>query len=184
MSSLASSTFSLDTSTTTTIMTTITTTSFSNTTKYYPIDPKCTEIYKNSSSGVYIAQFEGIPENLLLNVVVWLVLLIVYTLVRTIGDYGRFGLIKSDEEKHLLDTKAKRYSIWTSKFFSPITRDNSINLSRSRRRDEANDSILNYSTTSLASNEITASADYKDDHFFSWIINLIKLNDISWSSCL
>ena len=85
--------------TTTTIITVTTpTTLFSNTTPFQPVDPKC-KVYANSSDGIYIKQYEGIPENLLLNIVVWFVLVFLFTLLRRIGDYGRFGLIKNDEER-------------------------------------------------------------------------------------
>ena len=85
---------------TTTINTSTTTTTppFTNTTKYQPIDPKC-QVYANGSDGIFIKKYEGIPENLLFNVVVWLVLVVLFTILRRIGDYGRFGLIKNEEER-------------------------------------------------------------------------------------
>jgi hypothetical protein len=80
------------------ITTTVSPTTYFNTTHYVPVDPKC-QIYANSSDGIFIKQYEGIPENLLLNIVVWFILVFLFTLLRRIGDYGRFGLIKNDEER-------------------------------------------------------------------------------------
>ena len=78
--------------------TTTTTASYPNTTNLYPvIDSKCS-IYSNNT-GFIIKEYQGIPENLVVNLGVWLVLIILFTFLRRIGDYGRFGLLKKDEER-------------------------------------------------------------------------------------
>lgn len=77
---------------------TTTTTSPENTTFPVIIDPRCSSYYSNSS-GIIIKEYEGIPENLIVNLAAWVGLLILFTFLRRIGDYGRFGLIKNDEER-------------------------------------------------------------------------------------
>ena len=90
-----------------TTATTSTTNSFTyikNTTANIPesdIEKSCAEYYANST-GIFIKDYEGIPENLLINVCVWFGLLILFTFIRKIGDYGRFGLLKNDEERYVL----------------------------------------------------------------------------------
>ena len=78
---------------TTTIPIAVNTTSMSDI-----IDPKC-RTYYNNQTGVLIKDYEGIPENLLINVCAWFGLLVLFTFLRRIGDYGRFGLLKNDEER-------------------------------------------------------------------------------------
>jgi len=68
------------------------------TTSFTDLEKTCSEYYQNNT-GFIIKDYEGIPENLLINVVVFAALLVVFTFLRYVGDYGRFGLIKNDEEK-------------------------------------------------------------------------------------
>lgn len=63
------------------------------------IDQNCRNIYNSNNSGIFIKDYEGIPENLLINLGAWFGLLILYTFLRRIGDYGRFGLLKNEEER-------------------------------------------------------------------------------------
>ena len=63
---------------------------YSNTTEYVFQDDSC-KIY--SYNDTMISDYEGIPENLLINVGVWLGSIILFTFIRRIGNYGRFGLI-------------------------------------------------------------------------------------------
>ena len=81
---------------------TSTTTSFQNTTDstaFINIDPRCGQYY-NSTSNMLVKDYEGIPENLILNVAVWFALIVLYTFLRHIGDYGKFGLLKNDEHRY------------------------------------------------------------------------------------
>lgn len=63
------------------------------------IDQNCRNIYYSNNTGIFIKDYEGIPENLLVNVCAWFGILALYTFLRRIGDYGRFGLLKNDEER-------------------------------------------------------------------------------------
>ena len=79
---------------------TTTTTSFltQNNTTPSDIEAICNQYYQNST--IFITKdYGGIPENLVINVCAWFALLILYTFLRRIGDYGRLGLIKSSEER-------------------------------------------------------------------------------------
>jgi hypothetical protein len=93
---------SLTTTATTTTTISTTTSDAPNTTDLIPIEiQKCKAVYGNST-GFITNAYEGIPENLIVNLCLWTALVILYTLLRNIGDYGRFGLIKNDEERFFL----------------------------------------------------------------------------------
>jgi hypothetical protein len=71
-----------------------------NTTDYTPIiDLKCDSYYDNNTDGRFLKEYSGIPENLIINVIVWFVLLVLFTFLRRVGDYGRFGLLQRDHEE-------------------------------------------------------------------------------------
>lgn len=79
---------------------------FENSTSLYPIEDLKCEIYSNNNTGKFIKEYDGIPENLIINLIVWLVLLILFTFLRRVGDYGRFGLLHrhvSPEEETYVD---------------------------------------------------------------------------------
>jgi len=73
-----------------------------NTTNFTNIDEKCSLFYANNT-GILIKDYDGIPENLIVNLFAWLALVVLFTFLRHIGDYGRLGLLKSDEERYSLD---------------------------------------------------------------------------------
>ena len=76
----------------------ITTLNYTNSTSWYPILETQCEIYNtNGSSGQFIKEFDGIPENLIINLIVWAVLLFLFTFIRRIEDYGRFGLLRRNQ---------------------------------------------------------------------------------------
>ncbi len=83
---------------TTTVATTTPTTLNTTTDPYAYIEKSCSEYYENKT-GFFIKDYEGIPENLIINIVAFVALLVVFTFLRKIGDYGRFGLIIADEER-------------------------------------------------------------------------------------
>lgn len=95
MTTLIETTTEETSTTTTSTLFTNMTTSDSN---YIDIEKSCSEYYTNKT-GFFIKDYEGIPENLLINIVAFIGLLVIFTFLRKIGDYGRFGLMKADEEK-------------------------------------------------------------------------------------
>jgi hypothetical protein len=129
-SSIMNGTTVLETATTSVLLQLTTTSPFlpsttDDTNFSYIIDPKCRVYYLNNT-GILIKDYEGIPENLIVNVAAWFALLFVsyinklirlilrritffrfallvlFTFLRRIGDYGRFGLLKNDEERFVV----------------------------------------------------------------------------------
>lgn len=160
------------------------------------VQKSCREYYQNST-GFIIKDYEGIPENLLVNVCAWFFLLIVFTFLRKIGDYGRFGLIKSDEEKRLLEKTTVRYDVYSASIFQKkndpeetqsinaisgsINRDNDEQMSEVSSGGSLDNQkpIINEegSTASLTQEIGPHSEKYKDKYFFSWIIHMYTLKD-------
>lgn len=70
--------------------------SFKNISQYFFKDESC-YIFSGSNDTVN-KDFEGIPENLILNVSIWLGAMILFTFARRIGEYGRFGLIRKHKK--------------------------------------------------------------------------------------
>lgn len=70
----------------------------SNITSYLFKEENC-KIYSSSSNDTVLNDYEGIPENLLINVSVWIGAMILFTFIRRIGNYGRFGLINIKNKK-------------------------------------------------------------------------------------
>jgi len=57
----------------------------------------CNPIYSNNSSSfIWFEGGDGIPENLIINLVVIILLYFLFTFMRKIGDYGRFGLVENN----------------------------------------------------------------------------------------
>ncbi|CAF0879653.1 unnamed protein product [Brachionus calyciflorus] len=145
------------------------------------IDPKCRNYYYNNT-GILIKDFEGIPENLLINFCAWFGLLLLFTFLRKIGDYGRFGLLKNDEERRLLEPKIRRYKYgWSAKFFSKLNMDDALsttsdleNIDETSRNQRPNDLARSNSTISQ---DFTHASEYKENKFFSWIVHMFKLKD-------
>ncbi|XP_041352864.1 calcium permeable stress-gated cation channel 1-like isoform X2 [Gigantopelta aegis] len=60
----------------------------------------------NKTFTSFTADYAGIPDNLIINIIIWVVLLLLFTFLRKLAwDYGRIALISRTEEK------------WTSLFF-------------------------------------------------------------------
>ena len=63
----------------------------------------------SNSSWILIQGGEGIPENLIINIVIWPVLIILFTVLRGCGDYGRFGLVENEESEGISPRIFARY---------------------------------------------------------------------------
>lgn len=65
--------------------------------------------------------YGGIPENLTINAVVWLILLLLFSILRRVAwDYGRIALVSRQEENNELPPSGSgqnKYNVWTSLFF-------------------------------------------------------------------
>ena len=69
-----------------------------NTTNITPIDEMRCGLYRPNDTVRFINEYEGILENLIINVVAWVAMLLIFTFLRFFEDFGKFGLIKSQEE--------------------------------------------------------------------------------------
>lgn len=159
-----------------------------------PIDPpleKCNYYIRkgHGSENETIVLFQenlygGIPQNLLVNIIGWLVLMVLFSLLRrAAGNYGRLALVRKDDQD---DT-----SKWTQLFFAP---DDVTGLALSDSPDGPTfaatgniNRIVNHDieagSTFLAEDEndtsvVAAEEALKEDqHFFAWIIKIFTLSD-------
>lgn len=161
------------------------------------IEIKCRNYYQNSSGIVLLKDYEGIPENLVVNFAVWIALLVLYTFLRRIGDYGRFGMFKNDEER-LLILKYFQFSFlvlnkfytkkiimfrWSFRFFENMESDGDLSTASSSLLSTPSVSELNETTnltnsTQPLNESQSANIDvieYNDRHFISWLINMFNL---------
>lgn len=163
------------------------------TTQIIDIEKSCSEYYANSS-GFIIKDYEGIPENLIINLIAWLALIVVFTFIRRIGDYGRFGLIKNDEEKKLLSSQTIRYDQYSTNIFQngddaqsthSIETENALDSSElsEQSNPDRSDSFTEHilasqrSVVSLTKEPGPHSEKYQEKYFFSWLIHMWTLKD-------
>ncbi|XP_034243730.1 CSC1-like protein 1 [Thrips palmi] len=120
----------------------ITTTPF----PYYPSN-KTTCNYINKTEYQYVDHWEGIPENVLLNVVSWLILLTLFSVLRKRAwNYGRIALVQKTEEK------------WTQLFYGAV--DEGVGAS------ELEDSVASLD-----------SSIQIDQGFCNWLVAIFKIKD-------
>lgn len=63
-------------------------------------------------------EYGEIPFTLIINAIVWVVLIILFAILRKIAwDYGRIALVSRTEENAGVLKKENRYNVWTSLFF-------------------------------------------------------------------
>ncbi|XP_054708503.1 calcium permeable stress-gated cation channel 1-like [Uloborus diversus] len=90
------------------------------------ISNKCSVLRSNHSILVLSGKFEGIPDNLAINFITWLLLLIIFTFLRKRAwDYGRIALVQKNEQR------------WTQLFYGDVT----ASSHRSNNDENAFDSI-------------------------------------------
>ncbi|XP_060569118.1 calcium permeable stress-gated cation channel 1-like isoform X3 [Ruditapes philippinarum] len=76
----------------------------------------------NKTSVIYEGYlYGGIPENLIINAVVWVVLLFLFAVLRRVAwDYGRIALVSRQEENDEISRRESgenKYNVWTSLFY-------------------------------------------------------------------
>ena len=129
------------------------------------IEVLCHTYHDNSTQSIIVRNYDGIPENLLINIVVVIILIFLYTFLRYIGDYGTFGLLKFDENKRSLESNDIK---WYTKFSKRLKK--SI-----KNKEKISDQTKNVKTSKSFD---TYKVDYyKEKHLFSWFINMFKLKD-------
>ena len=150
-----------------------------------PIDPpigKC-NYYINKNDTVVVFDFSvkygGIPQNLLINLLVFLFLMVLFCILRrAAGNYGRLALVRKRDD--LMQTGHHvPISKWTELFFSPddVGRGSSgpdVRLGPARRRPsaESGDS-MDYGSVAAAEEALRA----EDKSFFAWIWSIFTLSD-------
>lgn len=105
-----------------------------------------------------IAGFEGIPQNLVVNLVVWFFILCMFSIFRkTAWNYGRIAFL------------ARSYETWVALFYSDVRRS----VALTTLADEAEDAAAYYARR-VATQESTV---LRDEGFCSWICILLKLSN-------
>ena len=141
----------------------LTTTTSTTTVPPSPINPPLTKcnyfVIKNNQTYVldFSNQYGGIPQNIVFNLIGWLVLMALFAFLRrAAGNYGRWALVRKDQ-----DSEAK----WTELFFAPddVSVDNEENNSRNHGRNSID---VEYA-------EETA----EDKRIGAWILSIFTLSD-------
>jgi len=101
--------------------------------------------------------YGGIPQNLLINIVGWTILVLLFALIRrAAGNYGRLALIRRDDDE----------SKWTEIFYSQQDDEGGGGESRDREtEDKDTDSVT------------TADFSEVDSRFLSWVSAIFTLRD-------
>lgn len=120
---------------------------------FYHVDPSNCMIRKHNTT-ILTNLYEGIPETLILNVVAWIFLIVLFTLLRQQAwDYGRLALVNSNGEN-------KR---WTQIFYA----HNEEVVETVDRRNEPPETHAGG----------TYHQQHNDNKLFSWILITLKLKD-------
>ncbi|KAL8602470.1 hypothetical protein ACOMHN_063337 [Nucella lapillus] len=128
--------------------------STSNTT-YSPPSPNCQTGYNTNHTVVLYDAYNGIPGTLIVNAIAFVVLLLLFTLLRKIAwNYGRLALVNRTEENRAVASGGS-YNVWTSLFYGDHDK-------RASGSQESLDTVINS----------------QDKGIFRWIITFIKLKDI------
>lgn len=160
---------------------------------FYPVDPpleKCnyyiTRHGPDNETFVLFkeAWYGGIPQNLAFNLIGWLLLMILFSLLRrAAGNYGRLALVRKDDQ----DETSK----WTQLFFAPDdvtgralsdypdgpTFAATGNINRIVQRDIENENHFLAEDDNDTSVVAAEEALKEDKHFFAWIIKIFTLSD-------
>lgn len=136
-----------------------------------PAELQCDRYYtQNNKTHLIYGGYEGIPENLLINSIVWLVLLILFSFLRKIAwDYGRLALVSRTEARSLLPDDS-RYNVWTSLFYG----DHNVNESRGSQ-ESLDTQVHRQDKVQLI--QMQEDKEIKDEGFCSWIPAFFRLKD-------
>ena len=168
-------------------------TNMTTTIPFIPDDPpleKCNYYIRNDGSvnQTFVlfekTRYGGIPQNLAFNLIGWLALMILFSLLRrAAGNYGRLALVRKDDQD---DT-----SKWTQLFYAPDdvtglalsdspdgpTFAATGNINRIVNRDI--DDCSNFLAEDENDTSVVAAEEAlkEDQHFFAWIIKIFTLSD-------
>ncbi|XP_067632828.1 calcium permeable stress-gated cation channel 1 [Eurosta solidaginis] len=119
---------------------------------------KCEPV--SNKTTIFTTDFNGIPETLVLNVISWLLLIGLFTVLRhQAGDYGRLALVNNNGSK-------KR---WTEVFYCRATRFTDIAHPQTSTNRTRNSVEEGRGSLTSNSNEIPLSPIDYDQGFFAWI---------------
>ena len=128
--------------------------------------------------------YGGIPQNLAFNLVGWLVLMILFCLLRrAAGNYGRLALVRKDDQ----DEASK----WTQLFYAPDdvtglaltdysdgpTFAATGNINRIAHQDYDDDGDFLADAENDTSVVAAEEALKEDQHYFAWIVKIFTLSD-------
>ena len=125
------------------------------------IDPpirSCNYFIINNNKSVILDfsnQYGGIPQNLVFNLIGWLALMLLFAFLRrAAGNYGRWALVRKDQ-----DSEAK----WTELFFAP----DDISVERDEnQRNQQNSIDVEYAEEAVEDRRVGA-----------WILSIFTLSD-------
>ncbi|KAF2360557.1 Calcium permeable stress-gated cation channel 1 N-terminal transmembrane domain [Trinorchestia longiramus] len=124
---------------------------------------KCNQyVVKNKTHLVY-GGYEGIPENLLINFIGWIILLCLFTILRKRAwNYGRLAIVqKYDNRRKEQHLGYSQYNVWTQLFYGAETDSN-----QKPSVGSENDSVASYDFNL-----------HIDQGTFSWIPAIFKIKD-------
>lgn len=125
----------------------------------------CSEIPNSNKTVIITSLYEGIPQTLILNVVVWIILILLFTLLRQQAwDFHRLGLVNSLTGKR-----------WTQIFYAHGNNQEILNSFNSNEMSSNNDPHFDMDAGESHSIRIARQASVKDTGFFSWITATWKL---------
>lgn len=102
--------------------------------------------------------YDGVPFNLTVNVLVFLVLLVLFAILRKIAwDYGRIALVSRTEEKVRSDVQKNdnSYNVWTTLFYGDHDEKPKVGSQES----------------------LDTNLHIQDNHFCTWICTFFKVKD-------
>ncbi|XP_070501555.1 calcium permeable stress-gated cation channel 1 [Chironomus tepperi] len=124
----------------------------------------CSQIPNSNKTTIITSIYEGIPQTLILNVIVWIILILLFTLLRQQAwDFHRLGLVNSLSGKR-----------WTQIFYAHGNNSEILN-SLSNEMNSNHDPNFDMETNEQAAIRISRQPSVKDTGFFSWIIATWKL---------
>ena len=167
-------------------------TNMTTTVPFIPDDPpleKCNYYIRpghgqNNTIVWFPENYGGIPQNLAFNLIGWIVLMILFSLLRrAAGNYGRLALVRKDDQD---DT-----SKWTQLFYAPDdvtglalsdspdgpTFAATGNINRIVNHDIDDGSNFLHEDENDTSVVAAEEALKEDRHFFAWIIKIFTLSD-------
>lgn len=128
-----------------------------------PSDIRCNTYSKGNNTFIIYDGYMGIPQNLFINTVAWVLLIMLFAILRKMAwNYGRIALVQRNEQRELLH-KSDHYNVWTQLFYG-----------------DCDLAALGYRGTGPgvdADSVDSQDAVLIDQGFFSWITAIFRVKD-------